>query len=107
VEAIPKTLKFYETDDDKAPFRDWLNDYDGQKVFGIILARLKKVEKGLMGDCEPVGSGVHELKIDFGPGFRLYFGCDGTDVVLLWGGIKRTQPQDIKTAIKFWEDYNA
>lgn len=90
-----------------SPFREWLSEYEHQKIFGVILARIKRVEKGNFGDCEPVGEGVSELRIDLGPGYRVYFGQDGDKVVLLYGGTKKTQVQDIKTAKEYWKDYNA
>jgi putative addiction module killer protein len=54
-----------------------------------------------------VGEGVHEFVIDFGPGYRVYFGEDGEKVVLLGGGDKSTQPSDITKAKRRWSDYNA
>lgn len=74
---------------------------------GVVAARIKRVELGLMGDCGPVGSGVYELRDHKGPGHRVYFGQDDNIVVLLCGGTKRTQYRDIKTAIEYWEEYNA
>lgn len=68
---------------------------------------LNRVIEGNFGDCEPVGHGVHELRIDVGPGYRVYFGEDGDDVILLAGGHKGNQQSDISSAIKRWEDYNA
>jgi len=62
---------------------------------------------GNLGHCRSVGGGVVELKIDFGPGFRIYFGQDGDKIiVLLVGGDKRTQPTDIKRAKEYWVDYS-
>lgn len=59
-----------------------------------------------MGNCEPVGSGVLELKIDYGHGYRVYFGQVGTKlVILLYGGDKSSQSEDIRKAIEYWEDY--
>jgi putative addiction module killer protein len=65
------------------------------------------VKNGNFGDCEPVGDGVSELKIHFGPGYRVYFGQDGNDVILLLGGEKKAQSANIKTAKEYWKDYNA
>jgi putative addiction module killer protein len=84
-----------------------LDGYEHQKTYGIVLARIKRVENGNFGDCESVGEGVSELKVDFGPGYRVYFGQDGDEVVLLYGGTKKTQAQDINTAKEYWRDYNA
>ena len=66
---------------------------------------LKKL--GNYGDCEPVGEGVYELIFDTGPGYRVYFGIDGNEVILLGGGDKSTQVSDIRKAKDCWKDYNA
>jgi len=68
---------------------------------------LDRAEEGNFGDSEPVGGGVIELKIDFGPGYRVYVGIDGNEIILLWGGTKKTQQEDIQKAQSFWRDYNA
>jgi putative addiction module killer protein len=107
LEAQPRKLKFYKTAWGVFPCREWLENYDHQKVGGILQARLRRVENGNFGDCGPVGEGVSELRIDFGPGYRIYFGQDGNLVILLCGGLKGTQRQDIKTAKEYWRDYNA
>jgi putative addiction module killer protein len=63
---------------------------------------------GNLGNTRALGTGVSELKIDFGPGYRVYYGEDGpTIVVLLLGGDKSSQERDIEKAKAFWEDYNA
>ena len=107
LEARPRTIVLYLREDGGSPFQEWMESYDRQKVHGIILARIRRVENGNFGNCEPVGEGVSELKIDFGPGYRVYFGQDGDEVVLLCGGTKATQGQDIRTAKEYWRDYNA
>jgi len=71
-----------------------------------IARRLDRLEGGNLGDCKPVGGGVDELRIDYGPGYRVYFGQDGDlIVVLLIGGDKRTQGKDTETAKTCWKDY--
>jgi putative addiction module killer protein len=71
-----------------------------------IRARLDRVEAGNLGDYKVVGKGVGELRIDYGPGYRVYFGQLGTTViVLLCGGDKSSQDEDIRQAIEYWTDY--
>jgi len=67
----------------------------------------KIAECGSYGDCQPVGEGVYELRFDFGPGYRVYFGIDGSEIILLGGGDKDNQVADIKKAKACWDDYNA
>ena len=73
-----------------------------------ILARLARLAQGNLGDCAPVGEGVSELRLFFGPGYRVYFGEQGNDlVVLLCGGDKDTQGQDIALAKDYWKEYQS
>ena len=77
-------------------FTAWVDALQDEKVLGVVVARIKRLERGLMGDVKPVGGGVSELRIHFGAGWRLYFTQRGTQiVVLLVGGSKRTQKKDI------------
>lgn len=72
------------------------------------LARLARVRQGNLGDCKSVGEGVSELRVDYGPGYRVYFGQKGrTLVVLLCGGDKRTQDRDIPLAKQYWREFKA
>jgi putative addiction module killer protein len=68
---------------------------------------MRRVEKGNLGNWRSVGNGVCELRFDIGPGYRVYFGQDGDLIVLLNGGTKKTQAQDIAKAKDYWRDYNA
>jgi putative addiction module killer protein len=80
-------------------FTAWIDGLKDETVRGVIVARIKRLERGLMGDVQPVGEGVSELRIHFGTGWRLYFTRRGTHlIVLLVGGSKRTQKRDIKRA---------
>jgi putative addiction module killer protein len=107
VEAKQKSLRHYQTANARDPFGEWMKGLRGDRIHGIILTRLDRVEQGNFGNCEPVGAGVLELKIDVGPGYRVYFGVDGEDVILLGGGTKGTQSSDMKKAKEYWREYHA
>ncbi|TDK68313.1 type II toxin-antitoxin system RelE/ParE family toxin [Sapientia aquatica] len=80
-------------------FTTWLNDLSDNTVRGVVVARVKRLERGLMGDVESIGEGVSELRIHVGAGWRIYFTQRNTQIiVLLVGGSKRTQKRDIKRA---------
>lgn len=80
-------------------FTAWLDDLTDAMVRGVVVARIKRLERGLMGDVEPVGDGISELRIHIGAGWRMYFTQRGAHlIVLLVGGSKRTQKNDIKRA---------
>ena len=80
-------------------FKDWLSGLRDRTARTRIAQRLVRVQAGLTGDVKPVGEGVSELRIDHGPGYRVYFVQRGTElIVLLCGGDKRTQDRDIRLA---------
>jgi putative addiction module killer protein len=82
-----------------AIFDDWLNALTDRKAKARIAARLIRAELGNFGDCKPVGEGVSEMRIDVVPGYRIYFVREGASVyLLLVGGDKRSQRQDIQQA---------
>jgi putative addiction module killer protein len=90
------------------PVLEWMSSVQHlPQVLGRVFDRLDRAEEGNFGDSEPVGGGVIEFKIDFGPGYRVYVGIDGDKIILLWGGTKKTQQDDIQKAQGFWRDYNA
>lgn len=89
----------------KLPVTKWFRRLNAQAAARITVA-LSKLEQGNPGDHKSVGAGVQELRIDFGPGYRIYFGNDGEKiVVLLGGGTKKRQQGDIQIAQNRWKDY--
>ncbi|MFM9890021.1 MAG: type II toxin-antitoxin system RelE/ParE family toxin [Rickettsiales bacterium] len=96
----------YLTADGVNIFRKWLSSLRDTRAKDRILRRLILLEFGGFGDCKPLRNGVWELRIDYGPGYRLYYGMIGNEIVLLLcGGDKRAQSRDITTAIAYFEDY--
>ena len=80
-------------------FTQWMNGLKDVTVRSVVLARLKRLELGLLGDVAPVGAGVYELRIHLGAGWRVYYTQRGSQIiVLLAGGSKRTQQRDIERA---------
>ena len=101
-----RELREYLTETGRNPFREWLHSLRDQQARARIRVRLNRVRLGNLGDCKPVGEAVMELRMDFGPGYRVYFGQDGEVlVILLCGGDKRTQARDIATAQQYWRSY--
>ena len=89
----------------RTPFRLWI-DRLGHKARARIQARIFLFANGSFGDWKTVGGGVHEARLDFGPGYRLYFGIEGrTVIILLLGGDKGSQRRDISKAKQFWSVY--
>ena len=106
MEAQPREIQRYVTQDGKVPFADWFDSFRDIKTQTIINKRLDRVIRGNLGDYRAVGEVVYELRIDYGSGYRIYFGqIDTTIVLLLCGGDKSTQNRDILTAIEYWTDY--
>ncbi|MEG4490061.1 type II toxin-antitoxin system RelE/ParE family toxin [Microcoleus sp. D3_18_C4] len=105
-EVQPREIRRYTTAEGTAPFAEWLDALRDRNVRVRIKSRLDRVEQGNLGDFKSVGQGVFELRINYGPGYRLYFGQVGlTIVVILIAGDKSTQEQDIRQAIEYWTDY--
>ncbi|MGV2830800.1 type II toxin-antitoxin system RelE/ParE family toxin [Myxosarcina sp. GI1(2024)] len=102
----PKIVLAYADEYGNEPFTKWLESLKDRKTAERIRVRLRRLESGLYGDCQPVGEGVLELRMFFGSGYRVYFGEDkGNIVILLCGGDKSSQKQDIKAAKIYWKDY--
>ena len=104
--AKPTRVIVFAEKDGNEPFTQWLYDLKDSVGRKRILIRITRLEQGNYGDCEPVGEGVSELRMFFGPGYRVYFGEDAENiVVLLCGGDKGSQQQDIKEAKAYWQEY--
>ena len=103
---MKQTIVIYEQESGKSLFLEWLLGLKDVKGRAVIRARLNRIELGNFGDCKSVGAGVQELRIAFGPGYRVYFGREGnTVVVLLYGGDKGSQSRDIAKAKLLWKEY--
>jgi putative addiction module killer protein len=90
----------------KSPFSKWLRGLNVQAAAKVTTV-LERIADGNLSNVKPVGAGVLENRIDFGPGYRIYFGRDGDQfVILLGGGTKKRQDGDTKAAKAHWADYN-
>ena len=98
-------IKKFQTERGNVPFDDWINRIDLRAQVRIA-KRLDRIERGNFGDHRSVGQGVMELRVDYGPGYRVYFGRDGSEIViLLGGGTKQRQRVDIEQAQRNWKTY--
>lgn len=87
-------------------FAEWIDNLRERAGAAKVLRRLARLERGNPGNVAPVGEGVSELKIDLGPGYRVYFGQRGQElVIILAGGDKSSQERDIKAAKKLWNEW--
>ncbi len=102
----PRELRLYYTPTGRAPFSMWYDKIKDMNLQGRIDRRLEQVANGNFGDCRSVGAGVSELRLHFGPGYRIYFGeVDNTIVLLLCAGDKSSQARDIRRAKEYWSQY--
>lgn len=101
-------LQHYRMRNGRDPFGEWLAGLRDINTRAKVEVRLGRLERGLFGDCEPIGDGLSELRIDWGPGYRVYFGREGkTLILLLCGGDKGKQAKDIRDAKNYWKDHKA
>jgi len=90
-----------------SPFGAWFAGIDAHAAAKVATA-VYRMEQGNFSNVKAVGKGVSEFRLDFGPGYRIYFGQEGTRIViLLGGGSKKTQEKDIRTAQTLWAEYKA
>jgi putative addiction module killer protein len=99
-------LRRYQLDDQTVPVTDWLRALRDTRARAQIEVRLRRVSAGNFGDCKSVGEGVAELRVDLGAGYRVYYAKQGqTLVILLCGGDKSSQLNDINRAKDYWADW--
>ena len=108
MEAIERRILYYIlAAGPPAPFGAWRDRLKDVRVKAAVSARIARFALGNFSDSKPIGDGASETRINLGPGYRIYFGVDGSDVVLLLGGDKNSQPQDIRRAKLYWQNYKA
>jgi putative addiction module killer protein len=99
-------IRRYLTETGKDVVGEWLAGLKDARARAKVATRIARLEAGNFGDCKPVGEGVWELRVDWGPGYRVYYAIVGAEVVLLLcGGDKRKQAADIRRAAEFLKDY--
>ena len=101
-------VRRYLTEAGKDVFGEWLADLADDRARAKVTARVLRLAAGNFGDCKSLREAVWELRINWGPGYRVYFAKEGRSIVLLLcGGDKRKQTADIERAIGYWKDYKA
>lgn len=103
-------IEIFETADGNCPYIEWLHSLADKNTQARIMLRIERASLGNFGIVKSVGAGVHEFKIDFGPGYRVYFGLDEQEqkiILLLCGGSKKRQQKDIEQAQKYWQEAKA
>lgn len=99
-------LRTYTTSAGRKPVEEWLNALKDRRARALILARLARVQAGNFGDCKPLREGVQELRVDHGPGYRVYLSRQGAVLVLLLcGSDKGGQDRAIARAIEYLKDW--
>ncbi|MGB9196053.1 MAG: type II toxin-antitoxin system RelE/ParE family toxin [Terriglobales bacterium] len=105
VPSYPVTVLEYLDPGGHNPYADWFDELNAPAAAKVVIG-LTRLAQGNYSNVKAVGAGLMECKIDFGPGYRIYFGKDGERlVILLGGGIKRRQQSDIRIAQMRWSDY--
>jgi len=106
METYPFSIEYYLTENNRKPFKEWLDGLKDVAARSKIRIRLDRVRLGNLGNNRSVGNGVYELKVDYGPGYRVYYALDSkTVVLLLLGGDKSTQDKDIGLAKEYWSEH--
>lgn len=99
-------IQIYRDKNGNEPFEQWLTSIRDNPTVARIDNRLKRVRLGQLGDHRSIGEGVFEFRLDFGPGYRIYFSRIGNQqLLLLMGGDKNSQAKDIARAKQYWKDF--
>ncbi len=104
--SLQKVVEIYCDRFGDEPYTIWIYSLKDPKTKARIEQRIRRIEKGNFGDHASVGEGVWELRLDFGPGYRVYYAHkDEQMVILLGGGSKKSQQRDIDQARFYWNEY--
>ena len=108
MEVTPQIIRVYVARNGKAPYSEWLAFLKDSQARAKIRIRLDRARMGNLGDVKSVGNGVYEMRINFGPGYRVYFGREANRIIiLLIAGDKHSQNKDIRIAQEFWAEYRS
>jgi putative addiction module killer protein len=100
------TIEIFVDDNGNVIFDEWRRKLLDKQAIARITTRIERLKHGSFGDCKPLQDGLWELRIDYGPGYRIYYSIVGKKIILmLCGGDKRKQNADIKRAVNYLEDY--
>ena len=100
------TINEYTDKQNRSPYAEWLASLRDIQTRARIIMQVDRMELGLFGDSAPIGEGLSELKIHYGPGYRVYYGKETHNAcLLLCGGDKSTQSKDIKRAKAYWQEH--
>jgi putative addiction module killer protein len=106
VQARPRNVEVYESASGAVPYDDWMRDLKDPLGKAAVDARIGLLRRGSLGNkYRDVGDGLIELKVNVGPGYRIYIADNGKTSLVLCAGRKNTQKQDIKAAKRYWADY--
>jgi putative addiction module killer protein len=98
-------VRYYVRDDGRSPYAEWFASLDSAARTKVAAAAFR-IGQGNLSNVKPIGEGVLEFRVNFGPGYRVYFGRDGDVlIILLTGGTKKRQQRDIEAATEFWRAY--
>jgi putative addiction module killer protein len=105
MEGKEREVLYYKTARGTSPFRECRDRIENDDIRAAVDARIARLRGGNYGDSKPIGEGAAKNRIHIGSGYRIYYGIDGENVVLLSAGDKSTQDRDIAAAKDYWKDY--